>query len=45
MKSVRFYTKILPNVTSIEEENENTQKLIENIYQRFPNEVNTNHCA
>lgn len=45
MKTIRFYTKILPHVTSIEEENENTQRLIENIYQRFPNETNNNHCA
>lgn len=45
MKTIRFYTKVLPHVTSIEEENEKTQQLVENIYQRFPNEVNTNHCA
>ena len=45
MKTIRFYTKVLPHVTSIEEENEKTQQLVENIYQRFTNEVNTNHCA
>lgn len=45
MKTIRFYTKVLPPVTSIEEENEKTQQLIENIYLRFPNEVNTNHSA
>jgi hypothetical protein len=45
MKTIRFYTKVLPHVTSIEEENEKTQQLVENIYQRFPNEANTNHCA
>ena len=43
MKNITFHSKILPEVQSIEEENEKTQLYIDNIYDKFPSEANINH--
>lgn len=43
MKTISFHSKILPEIQSIEIENEKTQTCIDNIYDRFPSEANINH--
>lgn len=43
MKSIRLYTKVLPDIESIAEENAKTQTIVDNIYERYPSEANTNH--
>ena len=43
IKSIKINKKILPYATSIENENKNTQNMIQNIYERYPSEDNSNN--
>lgn len=43
MKNIKIYTKALCDVTSISDENEKVVDILNNVYQRFPSEKNTNH--